>query len=356
MSKRNIIVVIGIVALCLSVVIILYAFSEKPLQYSQNFIRVHQLDTAHETDTLYLGDNSYYIAGVTSSQIFFGNSKDSLGLLVTDLELGTPKHVRLSVDNPGSLRLKGSRIEIDSPFFYIKVGNSRGIFRGTMNRWSAARILDSIVYFYNAISIAKNSFVFQAIGTRKDGASENHIGKISISNLIEIKSNLLEGQVDNYFSTLGTLRYSEKLSQLVYVYHYRNEYLVIDTMLTLLHKATTIDTVSKAHIKPIEIKEGFFTLASPSGVVNMNAEVYDDKLFVHSNLMASNETKEVFDRVSVIDVYDLKTSMYQFSFYLPHRLMIDFKVEENRIIAIHGQYVISYSFNGFTRTAEATIN
>jgi hypothetical protein len=64
--------------------------------------------------------------------------------------------------------------------------------------------------------------------------------------------------------------------------------------------------------------------------------------------MASNETRKVFDVVSVIDVYDIKVNAYQFSFYLPNYnsiKMTNFKVAKNKIIALYGQYLVSYSID-----------
>jgi hypothetical protein len=379
MSRKNIIAIAGVVAFSFLVVIILYALSDEPLRYSQNFTRVIQNERIQKEKVLNLKDNSYYFAGATKSQIFLGNRKDSLELLITDRLLSAPQPVRLSVSNEKhltvsdisltpkqlgvtsaeSLELKNSAIEIDSPYFYIKAGNLPGIFKGTIGNWHATRILDSIVHFDYAVSMVNNSLAFQTTGYIEGGDNKRMIGKISVDNHMEINSKLLEGQGDNYFSTKGVLCYSRRLNRLVYTYAYRNQYLVTDTSLNLLHKVNTIDSVSQARIKPVEVSKGNYSMASPSAVVNRSAQVYEDLLFVNSDLMASNETREVFDHVSVIDVYDLKSNKYQYSFYLPDYEnvgMYTFAVIENRIFAFNGPYVISYSFKGINKNISSVIN
>ena len=351
MSRRGIIAIVGIVVFSFLVVIILYGLSDRPIIYSQNFTRVFRQDVIQKRNIMDMKGDSYYIAGATASRIFFGNEKDSLDLLVTNTLLSSPQHVQVSIANEEILKLEDSRIEIDSPFFYIKAGGLPGIFRGTIDHWRATRILDGITLFDHAVALTKNSFAFQATGAAEGSTtSQNILCKMS-EDVEEFKLNpdILEGQVDDYFSTLGVLRYSKKLNYLVYTYLFRNQYLVIDTNLNLRYKASTIDPVSQARIKPIEVSKGRYTLASTSAIVNRSSQIYENLLFVNSNLMGTNETKESFDNVSVIDVYDIQKNMYQFSFYLPDHnatRMSSFKVMDDRILALHGHYAVTYFFSG----------
>ena len=52
-----------------------------------------------------------------------------------------------------------------------------------------------------------------------------------------------------FFGKDGSLNYSSKLSKLVYTYRYRNQYVVMDTCMSLIHRGFTIDSNSIAKIK-----------------------------------------------------------------------------------------------------------
>lgn len=367
MSGKSIIIVIGIVLFSFLVIVVLYALSDKPLQYAQGFDRKFENVDLSKKNVLDLKDNKHYFAGVTNSQIFLGSTIDSLELLITDTALSAPQRIHLSVSNDKefslltipqsslldkmrgrSLKLDGAVIEIDSPFFYVKAGKQPGIFKGIIGDWYAKRIADSIPFFSNAMHLAENSFAFSIIGNLNGSENpQNILGKISANNKVKLNPKALEGQVDNFFSTMGTMRYSKQFNQLVYTYAYRNEYFLLDTALNVKYKGNTIDTISHVHIKPTETVKGTHALASTPAIVNQSAQIHENLLFVHSNIMASNEDRKAFDQASVIDVYDLNEHKYRFSFYIPDynfSKMTSFRITGNRdIIVLHDQYIVSYS-------------
>lgn len=346
MPRKNIIIVIGIVLFCFLVVVVLYAISDPPFSYRQDFTRVYKPNAVQLEHTLDLKSSSYYIAGATQSQIFFGNESDSLELLVANMSLSELRHLRLSIAEEKKVNLKKSHIEVDSPFFYIKAGDLPGIFKGDLQQLQAKRILDHTPFFRSAVSLSENSFALLTTGSEpRSNETQNILTKVSNDTLHENNALIPKGQVDSYISATGTLRITKELGLLVYTYFYRNQFIVMDTSMALLYEANTLDTISHAQIKPIEIKKNFFTLASTPAVVNNNSQAFGNWLFIYSNLMANNETREVFDKVSVIDVYDILQARYLFSFYLPNfndTKIISFKVYETKIVALYDRHVLIY--------------
>ena len=166
-----------------------------------------------------------------------------------------------------------------------------------------------------------------------------------------LKPELLVKQGEGLFSTDGMLLYDKSISRLIYMYYYRNQFICMDTNLKLLYKGKTIDTISRAQIKVSKIKSGSentFTLSVPPLVVNKKGSVYKGCLFVHSNIIAKNETKKAFDNASVIDVYNLKAGSYKFSFYLPdynNTKMFDFAINGNTLIALYDHYIFVFELN-----------
>lgn len=353
MVKKSVIVIVCIILFSFLVIAALYALSDVPSSDTKNFKREFGDVSIVKKKVLNLSGNSYYIAGMTNSQVFLGNRKDSLKLVVTDTSLHNLQQVQLILtqdlteDDRENPKLKNSYIEIDSPYFFIKAGQLPGLYRGELNRWQTKRILPKTPFFEQAVPISQNSFVMRAILTNAESKThQNVLYKIS-ENDPEPKINitLLEGQIDELFSTDGLLRYSKKLNLLVYTYAYRNQYLVMDTSLNLKHKGNTIDQTAIAEIKPVEIKDRIFSLASPPAIVNKNTQINEDLLFIHSNVKATNESKNIFEKMSVIDVYNLTTQAYKFSFYIPsyeNNKMITFRIVGNKVIALYDRCLISY--------------
>jgi hypothetical protein len=93
---------------------------------------------------------------------------------------------------------------------------------------------------------------------------------------------------------------------------------------------------------------GKSTVSSPSGVVNRLSCMDSQWLYVNSKLMANNERKEEFDKVSVIDVYSLKDGTYHFSFYLPNlgeKKLRSFRVFNKTLVALYDHYVYTFRLN-----------
>jgi len=374
MSKKSIITVSIITAFCFAFVLALYAISEKPFKYRHNFQRTFAAQQPLIENVLLLKNGLYYVAGFTDHEIYFGNRADTLEVLITDKTLKNSRTVHINLeqfkiskpidttqqvnlDLPihhqlQNLKLVGSHLEIDSPYFYIKSGSTPIILRGTTNTWQAGHYLDSIPYFTSASKLNENISALLTIGTTGGSDSvRNLICKVSKLGVVAVKPHIFEGQEDNFFSTMGSLRYSKTLNNLVYIYSYRNQYLLIDTLLNVIGKGNTIDPVAIADINPIKLDEWASTLASPGSVVNSEAQVYKNLLFIKSNLKASNESILSFDNASVIDVYDIEKKKYVFSFHIPDYesiKMTTFKVSDQHVIALHEQYAVSYFLEQIT--------
>ena len=160
---------------------------------------------------------------------------------------------------------------------------------------------------------------------------------------------VLQKQTEGIFSTDGMLRYAPDLSSLIYVYHYRNQFICTDTNLNILYRGKTIDTITQAQIKVSEIEsENKFTLSAPPLFVNKLSCTWKNWLFVNSALEAKNEMKNNFDVSSVIDVYDLRNGSYKFSFYIPDygkKKIRAFAVNNNALIALYDNYIMTYNLN-----------
>ncbi len=167
-------------------------------------------------------------------------------------------------------------------------------------------------------------------------------------NIFENKD-AIEKQLDGYLCCDGLLMYDSSISMLIYLYFYRNEFLILDSNLQLLRKVKTVDTVSRAHINVYHSKNGrATTFGAPPVVINKKACVWKGHLFIQSGLLSDNEDRKTFSNNSVTDEYDLKTGKYIFSFYIPHYgkyKVDDFQIYDSLLIAVEGSNIVSYRIN-----------
>jgi len=123
------------------------------------------------------------------------------------------------------------------------------IYKGNIVNWKAKLIMyDNNYYFSKAEIIAPNKIAFRAQELK---SSNNILGIFTFSDSLQVQyaPNLLQKQIDGFFDTDGMMHYDSKLQKLVYIYYYRNQFLVADKNGNLKYRGNTIDTTSKAQLK-----------------------------------------------------------------------------------------------------------
>jgi hypothetical protein len=91
--------------------------------------------------------------------------------------------------------------------------------------------------------------------------------------------------------------------------------------------------------------ESSITMSKPPLFVNYYSCIANGSLFVQSALMANNEDKSVFNRNSVVDVYEVKDGHYRFSFYIPDfqgNKVKSFRVFGDNLFIIYDHYISAY--------------
>src|SRR5690606_12754445 len=154
---------------------------------------------------------------------------------------------------------------------------------------------------------------------------------------------------DGIFDTDGQLLWNNSLNKLLYVYYYRNKFLVIDKDLQLIYRGKTIDTVNQV---PMDIanlrKTDKRKLNTNVIVINENAATDKNLLFIQTDRLGKFESDNILSHAEIIDVYDLDKRNYAFSFYLyrPSGVRIRaFIVKDLRLYALMGSQLVSYTLN-----------
>jgi uncharacterized membrane protein YphA (DoxX/SURF4 family) len=329
---------VGIVAL-------LFVLSEDIMHHRNNFIRRfphHPITKTHELD---LKHPSFYITGIEKRKIYLSNYAAPLHVLVIDAALQQQQSYIIKLSKP-NLPFRSVQVRVQPPYFYLMDGTVPCIFRGNLTDWKASLWMYSTVYFTKAEPLNSETFAMRTISSKNH---ENVLGTIAVTDTTKVRlaPHLLKKQIDGVFDTDGMLLYNTQLKRVLYTYYYRNEYLVSNVSLNTVARGHTIDTISRAQIKVAHIRSNNQNkLAAPPLIVNKRAATFANYLFVHAALMGRYETEAMWDKASIIDVYDFIENTYLFSFYvpnLPDQKMTDFRVIDDVFIALYDHSIVTYA-------------
>lgn len=337
-----------IVTICsITVMITLFLLSEDMIHHRNNFTRrFPNHPVLFERDHT-LSKGRYYIAGIEKGNIFLGNSLNPLEIIELDSTLKYSKTHVIAVKETNR-KYRSLMVTVKYPYFYLSDGTEAFIYRGLIKNWKAEIWIDKESYFNMLVPVDSNSIAIRAVSSVNN---ENMLGLIKRIDTVSLSFNrkLLDKQIDGIFDTDGKLIYNSLLDKLIYVYTYRNEYLISNSSLNEKFVAHTIDTTSRANIKVAYVNSlEASKLASPARIVNKTAATYGEHLYVNSLVIGQHELKDVWDEASIIDTYNLITHAYQFSFYLYDKngkKISEFAVDDNHIYTLSGNVVSMYKID-----------
>ncbi|MEA9412635.1 MauE/DoxX family redox-associated membrane protein [Flavobacterium sp. PL02] len=325
---------------------VLFKLSEDIIDHRNNFVRRFpgRAVKLHEID---LKVNSYYFAGFTDDKIYLGNQTAPLLVIALDTVLQKRSEFKIHL-NRTDFQFQSTQLRISPPDFYLIDGSVPVVYKGQVKDWKAYMKWNGTPTFSHYELIDSLTLAFRS---NSNTNGESILGSLHFGNepKVHLNPNLLQKQIDGIFDVDGVLHYDKSLHKLVYTYLYRNEFIVADHELNLTYRGKTIDTISKAQIKVVEVtsrKER--KLAAPPLIVNKASAVCKNLLFVNSVLPGKYEPAEMWKEASVIDIYDLNTNYYKGSFYIYHiknEKLKNFFVLDNNFYGFIGKYLVHYKLS-----------
>ncbi|WP_163399690.1 DoxX family protein [Flavobacterium fluviatile] len=326
------------VVFSISTIALLFMLSEDIIHHRNNFVRRFP-GNAVKVNDVDLKYSSYYFAGASKDKIYLGSH--TAPLLVTMLDTALLKRNEFKI-HPTRIDFlfQSVQVRILPPYFYLIDGSVPVIFKGNMNNWkgyvkwngsttfSHYELMDSLTLAFRSNSNVNGESV---LGSLDFGSKPN----------TRFNTSLLQKQIDGIFDVDGTLHYDKDIQKLVYIYLYRNQFIVTDPVLNLDYRGKTIDTISKAQIKVTTVaSRQEMKFSAPPVIVNKTSAVCKNLLFVNSAQLGKYEPAEMWKDASVIDIYDLNTNSYQGSFYIYH-----IKKEK-----LKNFFILDNNFYGFIRS------
>lgn len=342
--KRKLFLLASLSVLGIGIVTLLFVFSEKKMQRNNAFQRRYPHHPVNELQRFDVGFNSYYLAGNTKDSVYLGNTTAPLHVLALTRELQDSVHHSIKIPNSG-IMFKSLKIIIEDTLFYIIDGSVPLILKGETKSLTGTKFHQLSQEFLRAKYINKDNFV---VRTFDNHTTANVLGKITLGDTILSNRypSLLIAHDDPFFDTDGLLLYNQQLHKIIYVYFYRNEFVVANTDFSLDYIGKTIDTISRAQldVRTITSKNERKMGKNPI-FVNLRASTYGEYLFIQSDRLGKHESEETIKTAAIIDVYNLTNQTYLFSFYLYHsglKKLHEFKVDGKNLYALIDTYLIHY--------------
>ena len=327
--------------------ILLYISSEKQRHDANPFIRRYTTGAAEMANNIDLKNTTMYFIGTEGSKIYMGDMQAPLHLFVFDTLLKTKKHFKINLESD-QFPFTRVQIKIRPPYFYVADGSVPVIFKGRISDWRAKLLMSGNKQFFTHAEIISEDEI--AIRSFQADGRGTVIGKFTFRDSLQVSYApwLLQKQIDGYFDVDGILKYDQDIQKFIYLYYYRNEFIVADNKLELQYRGKTIDTNHIADLKISYNKEtGERQLASSSIAVNRLMSSSGNLMFVNSNVPGCYEDEEMWKQASVVDVYDLNKRRYVSSFYIHSfdEKISDMLVVKSNIYVIIGHHLHRYKLN-----------
>jgi len=343
-AKKTLLLLSTLAILGVGTVTLLFAFSEKKMHRNNAFQRRYPHHPANEVARLDIGFNSYYIAGITKDSIYLGNTTAPLHVLSINRELQDSIHRIIKIPNT-KLPFKSLTVVIEDSLFYVMDGSVPLILKGETHTLIGTKSFQPNEEFLRAAPMGKDDFVVRGFDPV---TTANVLGKLRVgdSMISTHYPKLLTAYDDPFFDTDGLLLYNQQLKKVIYVYFYRNEFVVANNDFSLAYIGKTIDTISRAQldVRTIASKNERKMGKNPI-FVNLLASTYGEYLFIQSDRLGKYESEETIKSAAIIDVYSLTDQSYLFSFYLYHsglKKLHEFKVDGKNLYALIDMYLIHY--------------
>ena len=326
-------------------VVALFLSSEHIIKKENSFIRRFGQHPIRDEKAVDLEVNSYYFAGMTDGQIYLGNSTAPLLITQIDTALTNKKAVKIELDNVDH-SFRYIQLQVKPPHFYFYDGTVPVIYRGHLGDTTAHTVSINDCYFSQLQVIDSVNFAFRAQSSQTKSWVLGTLNLEAAPN-IRLAQSLLEKQVDGIFDTDGQLLYDDASRELVYIYYYRNQFLIMDQELNLLQELNTIDTASRAKVQVRTLSDGRHKMDAPRLQVNKASMVHRQVLFNVSNLMGRFESRELWNRTSVIDLYRTNQQEYLGSFYVHDRgkdKLSGMLATDKYLFVLRGSEIVRYRF------------
>lgn len=322
----------------------IYRSSRYEYQNNNSFQRIYLPHHATKHSQLDLKQAGFTIAGLDSCYVYLSHTSAPLYLLQYDYHAHRLDTIHLEIDNK---ELPYRRLITQVNYPYYSIGD------GTVGQIQIRKLNSDYTPIFSYSNLYYNSYThgteYHTGIVASDPKTKSNILGVVYQNenkdTIKLNKTSLKNQMNGTFDTDGILIWNGAHQLYLYGYYYRNEIIVLDSMMNEKYIIQSIDTIKTAQIDmKYYPKTGQYKIGPKTIRVNDFITSDKDKLYLSSKRLGKSE--EEIKGSSVIDTYDLLSKKYLYSFYvyhLPEQRLRNFKVYKNYVAGIFDQELYLYS-------------
>ena len=327
---------------CITGILIMYQKSEYILKKDNSFQRRFLQHPILKNGTYDLKLNSYYFAGFSGDTLYLGNYTAPFSLTkITHFTGMERRNLQLSRTD---INFRSPLLEVTDGLITLYDGAIPIIFEGTIGSNKLTEQNIGKTYFRKIKRIDHNHFLIGAFHRKQQLQSLGIISKGS-KDSVKFNPQLLEKHKEGFFEPDGQLNYDPFTGKVVYVYHYKNMFVVTDRNIKSKHVFRTIDTVSIPRLGLSHLADGSRKLNNPL-VVNKRSIAYKGVLFVESDRKGKLE-KDRGNKAIILDLYSIQEQKYLGSISIPNRnkeQRVQFTIQGNQLYVMIENELIRYRF------------
>jgi len=311
-TKYKIIILMVTTLFSVTSVYLLFLRSEQIIHEENNFVRRYPPHLYDRLPEIKLDFAGYYFAGMSNNTIYLGNYHAPLVVLAVSANLKHTKQYKIKLSNY-NLPFRATLVRVLGNKFYVSDGTVPTLFIGSIADWKASQVVIPLKRFSAFEPISESKAVIRG---KKPNSGESTLGLLDFSQQKNTiwNGDILQKQIDGIFDCDGVLSVNSQLDKVIYTYYYRNQFSVCNDSLSLEFRKNTIDTTSKANIKVVKLTNGDRKMAKPPLTVNRLINTAGNQLFINSSLRGHYESLKMWKQATPVDVYNLQTKQYQYSF------------------------------------------
>jgi hypothetical protein len=353
LRKKHIIAIVGVMSAAVGLVTILAWNALKETNVKNGFSRKFASFELNLLNAEKKNKDIIEICGTTPYHFYFQTSQPNR-FWITDHNLKNGHLEKANVPvHPG---IASAFIAIvDSPEINIMAVNIPAVITAKPNAKTELYRFPNALYT-RVVKIGQNSYVFRGFDSTIRAMDQIfYKGNPKTATIQREIFRVVERKQDGGISTDGCLSYDPLTGYLTYVLFYSNQFICLDTNLTVVYKTHTIDTIASYRATAGMVKtreESLVTNTSASRTINGMSYVDEGQLYNISKLKADNETDQNFRKNTVIDIYNISNGAYQGSFYIPaykNEKASKFSVVKNKVLAVYTNHYVVYDLNSKAR-------
>ncbi len=323
---------------CFLVIILFYPLIRKA---EGNFKRKTISLFLKEERQLELPADNFYFAGNNGDTLFLANRKTPLLLKTIEpkFDLIKTDTIKLNHYNHNFISVT---INIMYPYFSVYDGKVPVIYEGKLPLLNAYDTGINRLYFSRLYLLAPQKYLFKTMLV-KTNASELGILN-SATQKYAIIDEILQSKQNNVFDTDGNISIDYKGQNILYTHLYHSEIISTDFNLKNIHRNKTLDSFSQADIKTKTLKNGQTKLITVPQEINKIQSISNQKLYNVSKIRGRDESYSDQRNNDFVDVYNLCTKQYLYSFRIKNENRIKIKS-----ILVTRKYLYVLSGNQITR-------